>query len=106
MRVRLARQILESPIPDVILRDDELLADYETRLIEVARPIELAAIDRYEFCMVTATRARWFDGRSRRCEEALNALDAARFPIASELRGEPDYQTETPAPPAAVLRDG
>lgn len=49
----------------------------------------------------------WFDARSGRCEQALNRLDAVRFPIASELRGSPTYTPDgaaRPGPPE--LTDG
>lgn len=45
--------------------------------------------------------------RSGRCEQALNRLDAVRFPIASELRGSPTYTPDgaaRPGPPE--LTDG
>ncbi|MEC7519393.1 MAG: tetratricopeptide repeat protein [Myxococcota bacterium] len=106
MRAELASQLLESPVPDAIARDDELLALYEAAILEVVHPIERAAIERYEHCLTAATRARWFDARSRHCEEALNRLDAARFPIASELRGEVGYRFAPPAAPPAALRGG
>ena len=103
----LVAQVLESPVPDVIARDPELLDLYDDTILRVVEPLERVATQRYEFCLTTATRARWFDERSRRCEEALNRLDAVRFPVASELRGRAGYSPDAGAEPGAVeLTDG
>ncbi|MFK7987429.1 MAG: tetratricopeptide repeat protein [Sandaracinaceae bacterium] len=102
MVMDLVEQVRESPVPTSIARDPELLQAYLDALDDVAAPYEAVAIAGYERCLQTATRARWFDARSRRCEEALHELDSARFPMASELRGAPTYRPASAAPPAAV----
>lgn len=102
MVMDLVEQVRDSPVPTSIARDPELLSAYLDALDDVAAPYEEVAIAGYERCLETATRARWFDERSRRCEEALHELDAARFPIASELRGEPTYRPASAARPSAV----
>jgi tetratricopeptide (TPR) repeat protein len=102
MFMSVVAQVLESPVPDEIARDPDLLDLYDDTLVRVVEPLEQVATQRYEFCLTTATRARWFDDRSHRCEEALNRLDAVRFPVASELRGRSGHTPDTGAPPGAV----
>ena len=41
-------------------------------------------------CLRTATRLRQDNEWSRRCEQRLNELDQARFPLADEMRPTPD----------------
>ena len=95
-------QVNGAPVPEVIRDDPELLDIYEQTLIRVTEEPRRLAIQRYESCLATATNVRWFDERSRRCERALNRLDAVRFPIASELRGAPDYSPDDGARPGAT----
>jgi len=97
----MVERVRGSPVPAVIEADPELLAAYWEALDRATEPYLTLAIRRYEYCLETATSTRWFDERSRRCEEALNRLDAARYPMASELRGHPDYEPRQGAPPSA-----
>jgi hypothetical protein len=97
----MVERVRGSPVPAVIEADPELLAAYWEALDRVTEPYLAVAIQRYEYCLETATATRWFDERSRRCEEALNRLDAVRYPMASELRGHPDYEPRHGAPPSA-----
>ncbi|MCA9607974.1 MAG: hypothetical protein KC619_20330, partial [Myxococcales bacterium] len=101
MYLSLVEQVRGSPIPDVIARYPEALAAYETALDEATEEPAGVAVTRYQSCLSTATDVRWFDERSRRCERALNQLDAARYPIAAELRGSPTYEPRAPARPGA-----
>jgi hypothetical protein len=52
-----------------------------------------------------ATRVRWFDERSARCESELHEMDAATYPMAAELRGTPGFDESHPAPPRAIELD-
>lgn len=94
-------QVRASPVPEEIARFPDVLDEYHHHLDQAVQPLEGVAVSRYENCLRTATQVRWFDERSRRCESALNRLDAQRFPIASELRGAPSYVPRTPARPGA-----
>lgn len=95
-------EIRSSPIPDEILADDELYAIYVDALEAAARPLSVTAIARFEFCLTTATRVRWFNEYSTLCERELNALDRARYPMAAELRGEANHIQAQIARPGAV----
>ncbi len=106
MVMRIVDDVRGSPVPAEIANDPELLDLYWDELERAVGPHEQAAIVRYERCLRTATDTRFFDSRSRRCEEALNRLDSARFPVASELRGRPDLVPPGIAEPAAVRLDG
>ena len=99
---RFMEEIREAPIPEEIENDDELYGIYVGALEDAARPLQAQAMDKFEFCLTTATRVRWFNEYSAQCERELNALDAARFPMAAELRGEASYVQRDPAPPGAV----
>jgi len=95
-------QIREAPIPEEIENDDELYGIYVDALEGAARPLQEQATQKFEFCLITATRVRWFNNFSQQCEQELNHLDAARYPLASELRGEANYIQHQVAEPGAV----
>ena len=95
----------EMPVPAEIERDPELYEVYMVGLEGALGPIEDTAADRFAYCLSVATRARWFNDHSRRCEETLNRIDPARYPVQSELRGAATYVPATPAtlgPPASL----
>lgn len=103
MVMSIVSAVRNAPVPDSIAADEELLAIYWTALDAAVAPFEHTAVERYENCLQTATITRWFDDRSRRCEQALNALDTVRYPIAAELRGAPSYTPRAPAEPGVPL---
>ncbi|MBX3270933.1 MAG: tetratricopeptide repeat protein [Sandaracinaceae bacterium] len=95
-------QIRGAPIPEEIENDDELYSIYVGALEDAARPLNQQAMDKFEFCLNTATRVRWFNQYSSQCERELNQLDRARFPMAAELRGESSYIQRQLAQPGVV----
>ena len=99
---RFMDQIRGAPIPEEIENDDELYGIYVDALEAAARPLNQQAVDKFEFCLTTATRVRWFNEYSSQCETELNALDRARYPMAAELRGEANYVQAQVARPGAV----
>jgi len=80
-----------APIPEEIENDHELFDIYVGALDEQSEPLQQQAIQRFEFCLRTATNVRWFNEWSRVCEEQLNELNPREYPMAAELRGEPNY---------------
>ncbi|MGE3629569.1 MAG: tetratricopeptide repeat protein [Sandaracinaceae bacterium] len=98
-------QIREAPIPEEIENDEELYGIYVDALEAAARPLQQQAMDKFEFCLTTATRVRWFNEYSTQCESELNNLDRARYPMAAELRGEANYIQAQVARPGAVSLD-
>lgn len=95
-------QIRDAPIPEEIESDEELYAIYVGALEDAARPLQQQAMEKFEFCLITATRVRWFNNFSQQCEQELNGLDAARYPLAAELRGDATYIQRQLAEPGAV----
>ena len=81
----------DAPIPSEIENDDELYSIYVDALEGQANPLQAQAVSKFEFCLRTATNVRWFNEWSTTCEQELNGLDAARYPIAAELRGAPNF---------------
>ncbi|MFK7992151.1 MAG: tetratricopeptide repeat protein [Sandaracinaceae bacterium] len=98
-------QIREAPIPEEIENDDELYGIYVDALEAAAAPLQQQAMDKFEFCLTTATQVRWFNDFSSQCETELNQLDRQRFPMAAELRGEATYVQQQVARPGAVSLD-
>ena len=71
-------------------------------LDDVSEPLQRQAIDKFEFCLKTATQVRWFNEWSRACEAELNGLNPTKYPVAAELRGEPNYVKATVGDPGVV----
>jgi hypothetical protein len=92
----------DAPIPREIERDPELYDIYVGALDDVSEPLQRQAIDKFEFCLKTATQVRWFNEWSRSCEQELNGLNPTKYPVAAELRGEPNYVKATVGDPGAV----
>lgn len=92
----------DAPIPREIERDPELYDIYVGALDDVSAPLQRQAIDKFEFCLKTATQVRWFNEWSRACEQELNALNPTKYPVAAELRGEPNYVKATVGDPGVV----
>lgn len=92
----------DAPVPREIEKDPNLYDIYVGALDDVSEPLQRQAIDKFEFCLKTATQVRWFNKWSRSCERELHGLNPAKYPIAAELRGEPNYVQATVGDPGAV----
>jgi tetratricopeptide (TPR) repeat protein len=92
----------DAPVPREIERDPELYDIYVGALDDVSEPLQRQAIDKFEFCLKTATQVRWFNQWSRACEQELNALNPTKYPVAAELRGEPNYVKATVGDPGVI----
>ncbi|MDH4281633.1 MAG: tetratricopeptide repeat protein, partial [Myxococcales bacterium] len=92
----------DAPIPNEIEKDQGLFDIYVGALDDVSEPLQRQAIDKFEFCLKTATQVRWFNQWSRSCEQELNGLNPRKYPVAAELRGEPNYVKATVGEPGAV----
>lgn len=123
--------VRSAPVPDEIARDPELEGIYLDALENVLNgsnpgpdgrweteddvrcsegagsascqgaPIP-RALGAFEFCLTLATRVRWFNQWSAQCEQELNQLDRARFPLAAELRGTASFIQDQVADPGPV----
>jgi tetratricopeptide (TPR) repeat protein len=92
----------DAPVPKEIEKDPGLFDIYVGALDDVSEPLQRQAIDKFEFCLKTATQVRWFNEWSRSCEQELNGLNPRKYPVAAELRGEPNYVKATVGDPGAV----
>jgi tetratricopeptide (TPR) repeat protein len=98
---RFVQNFREAPIPAEIERDEELYGIYVDALDNASQPYLVEAIDKYRFCLTTATNVRWFNQWSRACEANLNRLNPREYPMSAELRGPPDYVVQPPSRPGA-----
>ena len=96
----------DAPIPEEIESDMELFDIYTGALDEQSEPFQREAISKFEFCLITATRVRWFNDFSRQCETELNGLNPQEYPLAAELRGEANYVNSHAGDPRPVLELG
>ncbi|MEM9193226.1 MAG: tetratricopeptide repeat protein [Myxococcota bacterium] len=93
----------DAPIPTEIENDPELFDIYVGALDEQSEPFAREAISKFEFCLITATRVRWFNEFSQQCEQELNRLNPREYPLAAELRGQPGYVNSTAGRPRPML---
>jgi tetratricopeptide (TPR) repeat protein len=92
----------DAPVPPVLQSDDELVDIYYQSLDEHSKPWVDKAKDAYEFCLITATRVRWFNEFMSQCEQELFKLDPRRYPRAAELRAGDRYVHSAKAIPGPV----
>jgi len=71
-------------------------------LDEASKPWVEKAKSAYEFCLITATRVRWFNKYLTKCEQELFKLDPRRYPRAAELYDTSQYTYSDRAVPGAV----
>jgi tetratricopeptide (TPR) repeat protein len=60
-----------------------------TQLDQLAEPIRTDAIKAFSNCIDGANQANWYNEWSAQCEEYLNLLSPAEFPLSSEWKAEP-----------------
>jgi tetratricopeptide (TPR) repeat protein len=91
-----------APVPKEIESDEELYGIYLDQLEAQAQYFEKPAVDKFEYCLITATKVRWFNQWSQLCERELNRLNPSEYPMASELRGGASYAQNVPGRPEPV----
>jgi hypothetical protein len=96
----------DAPVPPTLQGDDELVDLYYQGLDEASRPWVEKAKNAYEFCLITATKVRWFNEFMTRCETELFKLDPRAYPRAAELRGSDTYTYSAMAKPGLVEKLG
>ena len=102
MYISIIDAVQDAPIPEEIENDPELFDIYIDAFDGPLAPVKAQAISKFEFCLHTATNVRWFNQYSRTCETELNRLEAARYPIAAELRGSARYVRASMGRPGPV----
>jgi hypothetical protein len=80
---------------------------YCEALEDQAGKIEAKAVQGFESCLAAATQQSWYNEWSRLCERELNQLEPVRFPLASEIKPEPDFLPTilSAAPVISTLKD-
>ncbi len=73
-------------------------------LVDKAEPIEAKAVTGYELCLKAATKESWFNEWSNLCEVELNQMKPTEYPLAAEIKPEPDY-VSTPITPGALISE-
>jgi tetratricopeptide (TPR) repeat protein len=96
----------DAPVPPTLQGDDELVDLYYQGLDEASKPWVEKAKNAYEFCLITATKVRWFNEFMTRCEEELFKLDPRAYPRAAELRGSDTYTYSVAAKPGLIDKLG
>jgi tetratricopeptide (TPR) repeat protein len=66
------------------MNDDDKDA-YKAGLEEIAFPLEAKAIDGFNVCLATAKEKEWFNDWSKLCEEMLNKIEPAKYPLTAEI---------------------
>ena len=92
----------DAPVPPALEGDEELVSIYYQGLDEASQPWVKKAKDAYEYCLITATKVRWFNEYMSKCEQELFSLDPRQYPRAAELRGTDVYHYSAPARPGRV----
>jgi hypothetical protein len=96
----------DAPVPPTLVGDDELVDIYYQGLDEASKPWVEKAKNAYEFCLITATKVRWFNQFMTKCEEELFKLDPRQYPRAMELRGSDTYTYSAEAKPSFLELGG
>ncbi len=92
----------DAPVPTEIENDPELYDIYVGALNDQRQIFYNLAIPKFEYCIITSTRVRWFNEYSHTCEEELNRLNPTQYPMAAELRGLPNYVHRAVARPGVA----
>ncbi|HEY2735071.1 MAG TPA: hypothetical protein VGI70_13840, partial [Polyangiales bacterium] len=92
----------DAPVPPSLQGDDELVDIYYQGLDEASKPWVEKAKGAYEYCLITATKVRWFNNFMTRCEEELFKLEPRQYPRAAELRGSDSYSYSVMAKPSLI----
>jgi hypothetical protein len=102
MFYQFAVYIRTSPPPADIQRVPELLDAWNVLKDEQTQPFVDTAIEGYQRCIRTSTNVHWFNDWTSLCERGLNEINRGRFPLADEVRVEPNLVFSRPTNSRAV----
>lgn len=94
MFAKFAKLIREAPMPPEWNRPTppftEIADQYRLMLDQYTEPFITLATTGFQACVQRSTQVHWFNEWSRLCETQLNQIDRLRFPLADEVRAEPN----------------
>ena len=96
MYYQFATTIRNAPIPPDIQHNADLLDAYRLVLDQRTQPFMNTASEGFQRCIRTATQVHWFNEWSQLCERELYEIDRVRFPLADEVRVEPNLVFSRP----------
>ena len=98
-------QLFTAPIPKAPPPPQGIDADefnqnfvdaYCDAMTDKAEPLETKAIEGLRTCLDKSKDLSWFNEWSKLCEEELNQIKPAEYPLASEIRAQPGYFDKRP----------
>ena len=90
MYYQFAVTIRTSPVPPDVQHNADLLDAWNVLRDERTQPFMNTAGEGFQRCIRTATEVHWFNEWSTLCERELYQIDRLRFPLADEIRVEPN----------------
>jgi tetratricopeptide (TPR) repeat protein len=97
MYYQFAVTIRTSPVPPDVQRNADLLDAWNVLRDERTQPFINTATTGFQACITRATQVHWFNEWSQLAERSLNAIDRGRFPLADEIRVEPNLIFSRPS---------
>ena len=96
MYYQFAVTIRTSPVPPDVQSNAELLDAWNVVRDERTQPFMNSASEGFQRCIRRATEVHWFNEWSQLCERELYEIDRVRFPLADEVRVEPNLVFSRP----------
>ncbi len=99
-----ATYIRTAAAPPDVQRNPELLDAYNVMRDEQTQRFVNVATEGFQRCIRTSTTVHWFNEWTQLCERGLNEIDRARFPVADEVRVEPNLIFSRPTDARVVYQ--
>jgi uncharacterized membrane protein YgcG len=97
MFFQFAQYIRNADVPPDIHRNADLTDAYNIVRDEFTQQFLNVAKVGFEGCITVSTRVHWFNEWSQLCERSLNQIDRRQYPLADEVRSEPNLVYSRPA---------
>ncbi len=97
MFFQFANYIRNAEVPPDIRRNPDLLDAYNVMRDENTQIFITLAKTGFEACITRSTQVHWFNEWSQLCERSLNQIDRRQYPLADEIRMEPNLLFSRPA---------